>query len=160
MGTVNVTSTDSKTSGLPPSYTFVGGDNGSHTFINVALGTVGTQTITATDSANSKLTASLSFTVVPGAPSQLVIITPPYTSVTAGHPLTDPIVIALEDVDGNVVTTDNTTTVTASLTTGSVGTLYGTNSVQVVAGMASFGFLEDDRAGNARLSSPPPVYPR
>ena len=151
MGTVNITSTDSKTSGLPSSYTFVGGDNGSRTFINVALGTVGTQTITATDSANNTLTASLTFTVVPGAPSQLVIITPPYTAVTAGHPLTDPIVIAEEDVDQNVVTTDNTSTVSAALTSGSVGTLYGTAKVQVVAGMASFGFLEDDRAGTLAL---------
>ena len=62
----------------------------------------------------------------PGAATQLVIQTQPYPNVTAGNPLTDPIVIDEEDQYGNIVTTDNSTVVTASLSTGS-GTLIGTD---------------------------------
>ena len=90
-GTVDLSSTDSMSNGLPASFSFVVGDGGSHTFDNVDLETVGNQTITATDSANQNMTADVTVNVVPGAASQLVIITPPYTAVTAGNPLTDPI---------------------------------------------------------------------
>jgi hypothetical protein len=55
-GMVKFTST-SAASSLPQAYTFVSGDAGVHTF-NVALGTMGTQSITATDT----LTASINGT--------------------------------------------------------------------------------------------------
>jgi Calx-beta domain/Domain of unknown function (DUF4214) len=55
-GTVHLTSSDSQAS-LPANYTFVGGDNGVHTF-SVTLNTPGSQSITATDTAVSSLTGS------------------------------------------------------------------------------------------------------
>ena len=56
-------------------------------------------------------------------------------SVTAGNPLTDPIVIDEEDQYGNIVTSDNSTQVTASLASGA-GTLIGTTTVTVQDGVA------------------------
>ena len=74
----------------------------------------------------------------------------PFAAVTAGNPLTDPIVVAEEDRYGNVVKTDNSTVVTASLASGG-GTLDGTTTATVQAGIASFNDLEDDRAGALTL---------
>jgi hypothetical protein len=59
-GTVHFTSTDlvAQTLGdLPADYTFTGGDAGSHTF-SVTLATVGSQTITVADMADSTLNAT------------------------------------------------------------------------------------------------------
>ena len=50
-----------------------------------------------------------------------------------------------EDQFGNLVTTDNTTVVTASLSSGD-GPLKGTTSVTVVGGVATFTNLSDNTA--------------
>jgi hypothetical protein len=56
-GTVAFTTTSaSKT--LPSNYTFVAGDSGTKTFSGVILGTVGTQSITATDTVTATITGS------------------------------------------------------------------------------------------------------
>ncbi len=98
--------------------------------------------------------------ISPGPATQLVIQTPPYSSVTAGNPLTDPIVIDEEDQYDNIETGDNSTVVTASLSSGG-GTLNGTKTATVAAGVASFNGLEDDKAGVLALqfaaSGLPPV---
>jgi large repetitive protein len=53
-GTIHFTSSDSAAL-LPANYTFVSTDNGVHSF-SVTLNTVGTQTVTATDTPNSQFT--------------------------------------------------------------------------------------------------------
>jgi len=53
-GTIRFTSTDSAAV-LPANYAFLSADNGVHTF-SVTLNTVGTQTVTATDTPNSQFT--------------------------------------------------------------------------------------------------------
>jgi hypothetical protein len=62
-GTIQLASSDSNAlfggGTLPATYTFTPGDNGSHTFA-VTLATVGNQTLSATDEANSNLTATTS----------------------------------------------------------------------------------------------------
>ncbi|MEA2417146.1 MAG: hypothetical protein QOI58_3803 [Thermoanaerobaculia bacterium] len=60
-GTVHFTSSSAGT--LPADYTFVAGDNGSHTF-SVSLDTPGSQTITATDTVTASITGSASVSVV------------------------------------------------------------------------------------------------
>ena len=60
-GTVSFTSSD-PAAGLPGSYTFTAADAGSHQF-KVTFGTVGSQTVTAADSANSLGVSSGSITV-------------------------------------------------------------------------------------------------
>jgi hypothetical protein len=58
-GTVNFTTSDAQGSFAPTSYTFVGADNGVHTFTNGAtLKTAGSQSITATDSLTASITGS------------------------------------------------------------------------------------------------------
>lgn len=72
------------TGGSP--YTFVGGDNGQHTFTNaVTLFSAGSRTLTATDTANS-LTVSTSITVNPSAAAAYVLTAP--TDVSAGTAFT------------------------------------------------------------------------
>ncbi len=56
-GTVHFTSTDSVAS-LPADYTFLPSDGGVHTFNNVQLLTLGSQTISATDTVNSQVKGS------------------------------------------------------------------------------------------------------
>jgi hypothetical protein len=85
-----------------------------------------------------------------GPAAALSIATQPYPSVVAGSPLTDPIVIDEVDQYGNIVTSDNTTVVTASLSSGA-GTLIGTETAKVLAGVASFNDLEDNTAGKLTL---------
>ena len=84
--------------------------------------------------------------ISPAAAAALVIQTPPYSSVTAGNPLTDPIVIDEVDAFGNIEASDNSTVVTVSQATGA-GTLKGTMTAKVAAGVASFDDLENDTAG-------------
>ena len=78
--------------------------------------------------------------------------------MTAGNPLTDPIVINEEDQFGNILTEDNSTVVTASLATGA-GVLKGTTTATVSAGVASFDDLEDDTAGSLALQFTAPNVP-
>jgi hypothetical protein len=62
-GTVHFTSSDGSST-LPKDYTFMAADAGVHTFTNqVTLRKKGKQTITATDTANSALTATDSISV-------------------------------------------------------------------------------------------------
>ena len=65
LGTVHFTSSDGAAV-LPANYTFVAGDNGTHTF-SVTLKTVGTQSITATDTVTGTITGTQSGIVVHAA---------------------------------------------------------------------------------------------
>jgi hypothetical protein len=96
--------------------------------------------------------------VSPGLATQLVFDIPPFTTVTAGTPLTDPIVLHEEDQHGNIVTGDNSTVVTVSLGSGG-GSLMGPKTAKVSAGVASFDFLEDDTAGSLTLKFEAPGLP-
>jgi hypothetical protein len=73
-GTVDFSSTDGSAS-LPGDYTFVAADKGKHTF-SVTLNTTGSQTITATDTANGSITGKAKTTVTAAAP-------PPSRAATA-----------------------------------------------------------------------------
>ena len=62
LGTVHFSSSDGATV-LPPDYTFVAGDAGSHVF-NVTLNTAGSQSISATDTVTSSITGTQTGIVV------------------------------------------------------------------------------------------------
>jgi hypothetical protein len=99
LGTVQFTSSDAQ-AGRPANYTFTAGDGGVHTF-SVTLNTLGSQSVTVTDTATSSITGSASVNVtsvtsVPAAPSKL----------TATAAATDQI---------NLAWTDNATTETGIL---------------------------------------------
>ena len=105
--TVHFISSDTKATagnGLPADYTFTSGtgdDNGSHTF-TATLITVGSQSITATDTANNAVTGAESNVVVnPAGPGSVVLSGyPSSTTAGAAHNFT----VAIYDTNGNVDT--------------------------------------------------------
>ena len=103
-GTIDLSSTDGKTSGLPISYTFGAGDAGSHTFANVDLATAGSQTIMATDSVSNTITGtSLAVNVVPATVKNLVVATNFAATDVAGT--TGTVTVTAKDTYGNTVGT-------------------------------------------------------
>jgi hypothetical protein len=67
LGTVHFTSSDGSAT-LPANYTFVAGDKGKHTFTNgVTLRTVGSRTLTATDTVNGTIHGSAKVNVTAAA---------------------------------------------------------------------------------------------
>ncbi|HLX61114.1 MAG TPA: Ig-like domain-containing protein, partial [Planctomycetota bacterium] len=84
LGTVHFTKTDSgAASSVPANYTFVGGDNGVHTFTNgVTLVTVGNQTVTATDTVTGTITGGTNVQVNPAGATHFTVSAP--GSATAG----------------------------------------------------------------------------
>jgi hypothetical protein len=97
-GTVALTSTDSAAT-LPADYTFTAADHGRHTF-TVTFGTSGSQTVTATDKADSTITGSSTVMVDPAA-----VATHFYVSIErntyAGSPAR--VIVAALDADNNLV---------------------------------------------------------
>jgi autotransporter-associated beta strand protein len=84
-GTVHFTKSDSGSgSSVPADYTFLSGDNGSHTFTNGAtFVTAGNQTITATDTTTSSITGTSSSIAVSAAAATHFTVSAPATA-TAG----------------------------------------------------------------------------
>ncbi|HKR65000.1 MAG TPA: hypothetical protein VJZ00_14805, partial [Thermoanaerobaculia bacterium] len=111
-GTVHFTSTSTGT--LPADYTFVAGDNGTHTF-SVTLTQNGGQFITATDTVNASITGNTTTTVHPVA-THFAITVPPNT--TNGVPFN--ITVSALDASSNVFTGY---TGTVHFTSSSTGTL-------------------------------------
>ncbi|MGH3733453.1 MAG: hypothetical protein ACRDVC_08795, partial [Acidimicrobiales bacterium] len=112
--------------------------NGVATFANVDFTSIGSCTLTATDSTRALTTATSSpaTTVSPGAASKVVFTTEPPTTATAGTDLTT-FAVSIEDAYGDVETTVNFDRIT--LTTTSVGcTLGGTDHVTTRNGVATF----------------------
>ena len=83
--------------------------------------------------------------VSPGPAAKLVIQTQPSPSAAAGQAFAVQPVIYEEDQFGNIETTDNGTTVTASLNSGT-GPLLGTTALTTTGGIVSFAGLTDDTA--------------
>jgi hypothetical protein len=101
-GTVNLTSSDSQIAGLPASYTFTAGDNGTHTFTGVSFKTVGSQSLTATDSGNASITGSqTNIQVNPNIPPTLSV-SPTTLNFTAQAGGADPASqsLTISNIDG------------------------------------------------------------
>jgi hypothetical protein len=101
-GTIHFTSGDGK-AGLPPDYTFVAADHGSHTF-SATFNTTGTQSLAANDKATPTLTGNQAGIVVDRAATvatRLVVRGYP-TQATEGTSGT--FTVTVEDATGHVVT--------------------------------------------------------
>jgi virginiamycin B lyase len=87
--------------------------------------------------------------VTPAAADHLIFLQPP-TDTAAGETISPPVMVAVVDQFGNVVTSDNTHIVTLSIGTDPSGgaTLSGTLTVTVVNGVATFSDLSIDLAGD------------
>ena len=155
----NVVTTDSSTVILNlSSATFENGSstataaasNGVATFRGLKIDLAGTYTLAATDGTLTASGTSNSFTISAAAASKLVIQTQPSASATAGVAFATQPVIYEEDRFGNLETGDNSTLVTASLSSGA-GLLQGTTSITLQGGEAAFSNLADDTASTIAL---------
>jgi hypothetical protein len=147
-GTIHFTTSDGNHV-LPVDYTFVAGDNGVHTFASgVTLRTAGSQTVSVNDTVNTSVTGSATVSVNPAAPDHLLFEQQP-TNTAVGATITPAVTVEIVDAFNNLVTSDNTDQVTLAIGTNpSGGTLSGTNPVAVSGGVATFGNLSINRAGN------------
>ncbi len=98
-----------------------------------------------------QVATSSDITVSPANPSLLVIQTKPSGAATAGQAFATQPVIEEEDQYGNLETSDNSTVVTASLSSGA-GPLEGTTAATVAGGLAVFSNLAEDLAGSIALA--------
>jgi hypothetical protein len=98
-GTVHFVSTDGSAT-LPSDYTFTGADSGVHTFTGVTLRSVGTTTITATDTTSPAITGSSTIPVNPAPAATHFSVTAPATA-TAGTAFS--VTVTALDPSNNVV---------------------------------------------------------
>jgi hypothetical protein len=101
-------------------------------------------TITLNYSAESFTAGPSTVFINPAATSKLVIQTQPSTPATAGQPIATQPVVLEEDQYDNIETGDNSTPITAVLTSGN-GPIHGATAT-VKGGVATFTSLEDDKA--------------
>src|SRR5262249_7460075 len=120
------------------------------TFSNLVLNTAGIYTLQATDNALTAATSG-NITINPAAATQLVYTQIPSTG-TAGQALSPAVQVAVEDVFGNVVTTD-TSTVALAVAPGPGGFTDSTTNVAAVSGVATFNNLVLDTSGPYPLTS-------
>jgi hypothetical protein len=123
--------------------------SGVATFNGLSISLAGNAyTLTATSNPSYTLATSSSFNLSEAA-SQLVFTASP-SNGTVGSSFSSQPVVQVEDIFGNVVTTDNTTQVTLAVTlgTGTYGAvLSGTTTVTVASGVATFSGLAINLAG-------------
>jgi hypothetical protein len=110
-----------------------------------------TKTGTSTMAAVTNSSTSFGSLIEYGPPVRLIIQTQPSTTATAGVAFAQQPVIRIEDAVGHLLTTDNTTVVTATRSAGS-GTLQGTTSRTAVNGLVTFTNLAHNVATNITIS--------
>jgi uncharacterized repeat protein (TIGR03803 family) len=129
--------------------TTVTDSNGIATFTGLSLNEAGNYVLQATS--GSKTAAdSVQFSIGATA-TQLAFVQQP-SAAAVGGVIAPPITVAVEDQNGNTVTSD-TSTVTIALTTPNGATLGGTLTAQAVNGVATFSNLTVDTAGGYTLTA-------
>ncbi|HMK39620.1 MAG TPA: hypothetical protein VK569_09780, partial [Bacteroidota bacterium] len=118
-------------------------------FADLSVTLIGPKKLTAS-SANVTPVTSGNFNITLGPPASIVIRTQPPSGATAGVPFNPPPVIQLLDAGGNLVTTDNSTAVTASRLAGA-GTLQGTLTATAVNGVVTFANLSHNFAATITI---------
>jgi methionine-rich copper-binding protein CopC len=114
---------------------------GVATFSGLSYNKAEAMNIVFSTNAGSFTTTSNNIVVSPAAASQLVITQQASATATAGVAFTTQPVVAEEDAFGNIITSDSTSTVTA--TRGGVGSasLQGTTTLTLSGGVATFSGL-------------------
>ena len=134
LGTVTLTSTDNNASyngaSLPANYTFVGTDNGSHSF-TVTLRSAGSKTITLTDQANASVTATTNPIAVAAAATNHFALAVASQTYTPGTPFN--VTVTAEDAYNNPTGTAYTGTVHFSAAP-SAGASFTPNDVPLTNG--------------------------
>ncbi|HEY1923357.1 MAG TPA: hypothetical protein VGG44_11460 [Tepidisphaeraceae bacterium] len=150
------TLTYSWTSTGPAAVTYSGATNGTNAAQNITAtftkAGLYNFTATITDENGFTVTSSVAVTVSALPASQLEIVEQPLITAP-GTPLPAPVVVAVEDARGSVVTSDNSL-VTLDLTAGPTGgTLTGTTTVTAVNGMAVFNDINLNGLGDYTLTA-------
>jgi hypothetical protein len=146
----SITLSASGPGGLFGTITASTGSNGIATFSSVSLHIAGSYTLTAKYNAISSAPSS-SFMISPATASKLVFTKLPDGTV---HGSAFSAAVSVEDTYGNVITTQNTGTITLSQGTHPSGSvLGGTLTVNVVNGVATFSNLTVTKAGSYSLKA-------
>jgi hypothetical protein len=139
-GTVHFASSDSGSPDLPSNYTFVAGDNGSHTFTNgVTLKTAGSQTVTVNDTVQTSKTGTATISVSPAAADHFRVNAP--ASATAGTAF-NTVTLTAQDLYNNTATgyANGNHTITwsgASTSPGGNAPSYPTSTVSFTNGVST-----------------------
>ncbi len=149
--TTQVTASLNSGSGPLQGTTTVTVSGGSATFTNLADNTA--ETISLQFVSVPSLTTEISNNIVvsPATATQLVLITQPSSTATAGVAFATQPVVYVEDQYGNIETGDNSTQVTAASLPNGSGPLQGTTSVTASGGIATFTNLADNEAETISL---------
>jgi hypothetical protein len=119
--------------------------NGVATFSGLSYNVAETLNLSFSTTAGSFTSASNDIVVSPAAASQLVITQQPSVTATAGIAFATQPVVKEEDGFGNILTADNTSTVTVARGSHGTATLQGSNlTVTLVNGVAAFSGLSYD----------------
>jgi MYXO-CTERM domain-containing protein len=141
-GSASFTSTDPQAV-LPPNTPFTAGVASN---VSISFRTLGTRSVTATDTATPSITGSASTTVTAGPAAALVFTVQPGNTV-AGASISPAVKVGLVDQFGNPVST-GTQSVTLALGNNPGGsTLSGTTTATMVAGVATFSNLSLNKTG-------------
>lgn len=117
------------------------------TYTKAESGVVLTATGSGAGSSMVGLTGdSNAFEVAPGEAAKLGFTTQPASSIVAGTSFAP--VVAVQDANGNTVTSDSGRSITVALT--GTGTLSGTKTVTTSGGLATFSGLSVDVAGTGK----------
>jgi len=125
---------------------------GVATFSGLHIDLAGSYSLSA--SSNPTLTPAIStqFEIIIGPASKLAFTTQPGGSL-AGTILSQQPIIAIQDAQGNVVTSDNTTLVTLAISGNTSAALSGANTVKASGGLATFSGLSINLAGIYALTA-------
>jgi hypothetical protein len=114
--------------------------NGVAKFANLSLNKAATgYTISASSPSLASATSS-AFNITAGTASKLAFLTQP-SNTPPGASITPPVTVAIEDSNGNTVTTSTASVTILIATNPGGGTLGGTTTVSAVAGVATFASL-------------------
>src|SRR5437667_1243623 len=135
-------------SGTLAGTTTVAAVNGVATFANLSINNPGTgYTLTASATGLMGATSNaFNITLSVGPAAKLVFTAQPSTAA-AGAAITPAVQVAVQDAQGNSVTTATTSITVAIGTNPASGTLSGTTTVAAVNGVATFANLSIDKAG-------------
>src|SRR5207244_7662147 len=112
--------------------------NGLATFDDLNINLAGTKKLTATSGALTTGESS-AFTISPAAANRLTIQTQPSATATAGTVFSQQPVIRIEDQFGNLQSSDNSTVVSASRSSGTgSGVLQGSTNLVASGGVVAF----------------------
>ena len=128
--------------------------NGVATFSGLSYNKAETMNLAFSTNAGSFTSATSNSVVVsPAAASQLVITTQPSATATAGVAFVQQPVVAEEDQFGNIITNDNTHSVTAARGSQGMATLQGsTLTVTLTNGVATFSGLSYNKAETMNIA--------